>query len=85
MYERRLVQRDDILAILASRIDWKNQHTIESNWKSKGCGASKTATTYVKPVHIPRVLKSVRSIVIRAEIYGDAINSTIYGAIVVNK
>lgn len=29
--------------------------------------------------------KSVRSIVIRAEIYGDAINSTIYGAVVVNK
>lgn len=82
MYERKVIQRGDILAMLASGIDSKNQHT---NWKSKGCGASETATTYVKPVHIPRVLKSVRSIVIRAEIYGDAINSTIYGAIVVNK
>ena len=39
----------------------------------------------LKPVRIPRVLKSLRSIVIRGEIYGGAINSTIYGAIAVNK
>ena len=39
----------------------------------------------LNPFAFRAYLKASRSIVIRAEIYGDAINSTIYGAIVVNK